>query len=151
MKYFDIAVRGFLAWSTGLFFYMIAMMMTVYDGVLSMIFQPIMGGIMTGIAMILIALLGLPLLIKKVWAWWDRFKWISIILISVGVLLMIMSWYPFKMTVIDFETQRSVESFQPALALAGWFSVMFGIFYCPFISVQPVATKMKAWIDTLTL
>ena len=38
-----IVVRFLIAFFTGLTVYMLAMVMTVYDGLMSMIFQPVVG------------------------------------------------------------------------------------------------------------
>jgi hypothetical protein len=143
MKLIDFAFRVFLAWGIGLFFYMIAMAMTVYDGFVSMILQPIMGTLFTIIAIVLLLIVGIPFLFKKIWLWWNKLKWISIILFFVCVLLMILSWFPFKITVIDYETKNTVEIFQPVLALIGWLGAIFSILYCPFISSQQIVNKVK--------
>lgn len=124
---------------------MVAMMMTTYNGFVSIILQPIMGGFLTAVAVILVAIVGSPLLFKKVWDWWMKFKWISIFLTFVGILLMVTSWMAFKMIVFDNVTQKSVETFQPVLAFSGWFIVIFGILWCPLISVQPIVKKIKGF------
>ena len=45
-----------LAWLTGLAAYMLAMVMSSYDGVLSLIFQPMVGAIVSGIGVLLTAI-----------------------------------------------------------------------------------------------
>jgi hypothetical protein len=60
-----------LALVVGVCYYMLAVAMTVYDGIPSMIFQPIMGAIFTGIAILLLLILGLPIrFIKRINMWW---------------------------------------------------------------------------------
>jgi hypothetical protein len=65
------------AWILGWIVYMIAMMMTVYNGLLSLIFQPIMGAltstIFVGEALLVGLIFRIPV-IGKAWTssrWWD--------------------------------------------------------------------------------
>jgi len=142
MKILEIGIKSFLALIVGLFFYMLAMMMTTYDGLLSMIFQPISGTIITGIAVILLTLICLPLYLKNIWNWWINNSWISILIIFIGSFLMLLSWYPFKISVINPETQSSIFVHHPVLSVSGWFSIMFGIISFPLISLK----IFKKWV-----
>lgn len=66
MNIFDILVRAAVAWGAGAFFGMLASMMTSYDGLPSLIALPILVAVMTGISILVLLTLGLPLLIPKV-------------------------------------------------------------------------------------
>ncbi|MBN2020020.1 MAG: hypothetical protein JW749_07335 [Sedimentisphaerales bacterium] len=111
-------------------------MMTTYDGMISMICQPIMGAIMTSVALALIIIIGSPLFINRVWRRWEKIWWFSLVLIFISFLLLFLSWYPFKETVIDPIDKISVQTFNAPISLCGWMGMMFGIFYCPAFSIQ---------------
>ena len=126
-----------LAFIAGLTIYMIAMAMTVYDGLLSLIFQPIVGSILTAIALAGVIVLGAPLLLESVWQRWRRVWWISVVLFAFGIASFLASWHPsLRGEERDPETGEMTETFQPAMAIGGWFAVMFSLAYCPKIGVR---------------
>jgi hypothetical protein len=89
-----VAIRLPLAFILGLVIYMIAMAMTTYDGVVSLILQPIVGSILTGLALIVLLVVGSPLLIGAVWKHWRRAGWFVLGLTVVGIACLIASWHP---------------------------------------------------------
>lgn len=64
------ALAIFVAFVVEWIVYMIAMMMTVYDGIISMIFQPIMAVLCSGSFLALALLVGLILRIPVISRWW---------------------------------------------------------------------------------
>jgi hypothetical protein len=148
MRVIDFLLRGILAWIVGLFFYMIAMMMTTYDGFISMICQPIMGSVMTSIALFLAIIIGSPLFFNRLWKWWERNWWISFVLIFISFVLLCLSWYPFKITVIDPVNKTPVETFNVPMSLCGWMGMLFGIFYCPAFSIQWIVEMLRILAGT---
>ena len=128
----QLAVAFLVAW----FYYMVAMVMTVYDGPLSLIFQPIMGALFAGAAVLLCLVLGLPIrLIAKLRRPWQRLWWLPFFLGAVGLVLMVLSWQPpFQQIIHDYDTGMDVQTFQPALALSGWLLSVFAAlhFWFPF-------------------
>jgi len=119
----QLAVAFVVAW----LYYMLAMVMTTYDGILSMILQPIMGAIFAGVAVVLCLLLGLPIrLITSLRQLWRRFWWLPLFLGAVGFILMVTSWLPpFRQTVHDYATGREIETFQPAMVVSGYLLSVF--------------------------
>ena len=119
----------------GICYYMLAVVMTVYDGPLSMIFQPIVGVILTGIAIFLLLILGLPIrLSKTVNLWWRKHWWISFVIGTAAFTMMCLSWHSkFRIKVMDPEVNQLVDSFHPALAIGGWMLTLFAVlhFYPP--------------------
>ncbi len=114
-----------VAFAVAWFYYMIAMMMTTYDGVLSMIFQPIMGAIFAAVAVAVCFILGLPIrLIRSLRERWRSVWWLPLFTGAVGFVLMVMSWM-LRVTVHDPATDMDVQTFQPAMALAGWLLSVF--------------------------
>ena len=62
----------------GVGYYVLAMAMTVYDGFISLLIQPVMGAFITLIAIVLLLIAGLPLrLIGWLNRWWRRHWWLS--------------------------------------------------------------------------
>jgi hypothetical protein len=119
----------------GVCYYMLAMAMTVYDGILSLMFQPIMGAIFTLIAIAVMSLVGLPIrLMRRLNAWWRKHWWIVFLIGTVAFLMMYASWMPqFRTMILDPETQTEVASFHPVLAVGGWLLTIFAVlhFYPP--------------------
>jgi hypothetical protein len=119
----------------GVCYYMLAVAMTVYDGILSMILQPIMGAIFSGIAIILLLILGLPIrLVKKINIWWKAHWWLAFVIGSAAFGMMVLSWMPlFRVQVMDPEFGTMVDSFHPVLAIGGWLLTLFAVlhFYPP--------------------
>jgi hypothetical protein len=124
-----------LALVIGVCYYMLAVAMTVYDGLLSMIFQPIMGAIFSGIAISLLLIVGLPIrLSKKINNWWRKHWWISFVIGTVAFIMMCVSWLPYlRVKVMDPELDMMVDSFHPVLAIGGWLMTLFAVlhFYPP--------------------
>lgn len=119
----QLAIAFLVAW----FYYMVAMAMTVYDGVLSMIFQPIMGAIFAGLSVVLCFVLGLPLRYIAKWRQaWQRLWWLPFLLSGIGFVLLVLSWQlPFRQTVHDYTAGLDIQTFQPAVALSGWLLSVF--------------------------
>ena len=131
-----MAIRFPIALICGVVAYMIAMAMTVYDGAVSMIFQPIIGTMLTGIMCIVLILIASPLFITRVWNLWRRVWLVPLLLAVAGVISMFVSWYPsVRVQVWDPELQLQVESFEPTLAIGGWVAMLFGLLWLPKISI----------------
>ena len=63
-------MRYFIAWFAGTLAYFLAMGFTVYDGILSLIFQPITGAFYSAAFLLVAVLLGLPLRLTTVRSVW---------------------------------------------------------------------------------
>jgi hypothetical protein len=127
-----VLIRFPLAMFAGVTAYMIAMMMTTYDGVLSMIVQPIMGVFLTAIALTLLIAVGSPLLFLRAWRVWRRLWAIPLIICFCGTVAMVLSCLPaFQIVVWNPDRGTFVESADPALAIGGWLAMLFGILYQP--------------------
>jgi len=115
----------------GVCYYMLAMAMTVYDGVLSLMFQPFVGGILTSIAIAILLVVGLPLrLVAGLHQWWQHYWWMAFVLGSVAFIMMYASWLPqFRVQVRDPELDVMVDSFHPVLAFGGWMLTIFAVLH----------------------
>ncbi|MBX3747054.1 MAG: hypothetical protein KF833_17235 [Verrucomicrobiae bacterium] len=132
-----IAVRLLIAFFAGLAVYMLAMVMTVYDGLMSMIFQPIVGAICSLLGLVAVGLVGLPLYwgpLKR-W-WWTRGSWLSVAILAASVVVLGMSWHPsLRVMVRHPELATDIESFHPALAIGGWLGLLFSLAHTPLLSL----------------
>lgn len=130
----------------GVCYYMLAVAMTTYDGLLSLIFQPIIGAIVSGIAIVLLLIVGLPIrLSKKINRWWKNHWWIPFVIGTLAFIMMSLSWHPhFRVKVIDPESDLMVDSFHPVLAVGGWLLTIFAVlhFYPP-IPWLKLSTKFE--------
>ena len=119
----------------GVCYYMLAVAMTIYDGILSMIFQPIMGAIFTCVAILVLLVVGLPIrLWKKLNIWWRAHWWLSFVIGTGAFVMMFLSWMPgLRVQVMDPELNMTVDSFHPILAIGGWMLNLFAVlhFYPP--------------------
>ena len=140
-KYMIAIPQIIAAMIIGVCYYMLAVAMTVYDGILSMIFQPVMGAIFSGIAIVLLLIVGLPIrLIKKVNMWWKAHWWLPFFIGSVAFCMMVLSWMPhFRVQIMDPEFGTMVDSFHPVLAIGGWLLTLFAVlhFYPPMPWLKP--------------
>jgi MFS family permease len=132
-----MAIRLPLAFMLGLAIYMIAMVMTTYDGITSLVLQPLMGSILTGLALAGLLVVGSPLLIGAVWERWRRAGWLVLGVTIIGVACLIAAWHPsLRAKVLNPDTGAMVDSFHPALAVGGWIAAMFGVAFCPALGCR---------------
>jgi len=124
-----------VAYVIGWFVYMIAMMMTVYDGLGSMIFQPIMAALSSGVFVLLAVLVGLVLKIPILSRWWRSSRvWAGILIAGSLFMLCFGSWLGFGDIYTDFETGRQFKGLHPIAAFSAYFCLIFAIANWPFSS-----------------
>jgi len=108
--------------------YMVAMVLTVYDGLLSLIFQPIMAvfcsAFVVGVAVAFGQLLRLPLLSR----WWNATGAWALVLI-LGSLFLLCFGYHIGLveTYTDPETGCSFQALHSGVALGSYFALIFAI------------------------
>jgi len=107
---------------------MIAMMMTVYDGLLSMIFQPIIAVLCSSLTVGIALLVGLLFKIPALGQWW-RVTPIPAALLVIGslVILCFGSTLGLRHTFTHPETQQPIVGLRPDAALVGYFVLLFAI------------------------
>ena len=115
----------------GTFYYMVAVVMTMYDGLLTMILQPIIGGIFTAIAIAVLIIIGLPIrLVRSINQWWRYYWWIPLTIGTIAFVMMCASWHPsLRIIVFDSELQRDTETFNPVLSIGGWLLTLFAVLH----------------------
>jgi hypothetical protein len=123
----------FVAFVVGWIVYMVAMMMTVYDGVISMIFQPFMAVLCSGFFVALALLLGLLLKIPLISCWWRSNRlWALTLVLGSLFILCFGSFLGITQVYTDHETGRQFTGLHSAAALSGYFALIFGLANWPF-------------------
>lgn len=121
----------------GVFYYMVAVALFVYDEPLSIIFQPIIGLIITGLAIGPCLVAGLPIrLSKKINETWKKKWWISFVIGSLGFVLMAMSVMKGnQIEVYDSYLKQNVMTLNSRLSISGFLITIFAVihFYPPWI------------------
>ncbi len=107
---------------------MVAMVLTAYDGVLSLLFQPIMAALFSSLATSLALVAGLLLRIPFVGRLWRHRLLIPRLLIATGLFVLVFG-FPFGWTstypASDFDEPQVV--LKPELLLGGSFAIIFSI------------------------
>lgn len=136
-----LAFQIIAALIVGVCYYMLAMVMTVYDGLPSLIFQPILGTIITLVAIAVLLVMGLPIrLLSRLHQWWQEHWWFVFVLGTVAFGMMCTSWFPqLRIQMTDPDLGTPVDSFHPVLGLGGWMLTLFSVlhFYPPLSWSRP--------------
>lgn len=115
------------AFAVGWIVYMVGMILTTYEGLLSLILQPIMAAVVSGLFVCLALLVGLCLQLSW-FRWWKRGPLPAAVLagISLGILTF---GYFLGITYVGVhpETDSEVLILHPAAALAGYFGLLFAV------------------------
>ena len=116
------------AFCLGWLVYMIAMVLTVYDGLPSLILQPFMAALVSGIFVSLAVLFGLLLRIPPLWRWWRQTPlWAG--LVAAASLFVLSFGYFIGLTYVGTnpETGTEVVTLHPAAVIGGYFGSIFAV------------------------
>lgn len=120
------------AFLVGWLIYMVAMVLTVYDGVLSLMFQPIMAGVFSGVFVIGALLAGLPLRAPKIREVWAHAGWWPLLISFGGIGVMIFHrQLGLQTELVDPETNERVTMMLPIAALIAYVATIFPIVNLP--------------------
>jgi hypothetical protein len=110
---------------------MLAMAVTVYDGILSLIFQPFIAVILTSLGIGFVGFIGLPIRLSRgIRSWWISHWWISFVIGTIAFAMMWASWLPaLRVKVWNPDLEVYQDSFQPVLAFGGWLLTIFAVFH----------------------
>jgi hypothetical protein len=118
----------FLAFGVGWVTYMVGMVLTVYDGLPSLVLQPILAALWSGGVVFLSLLVGLLLRVPPVWrAWHGSRLWATSIAGASLLLLVFGASLGLTYVGVDPETDHRIVMLHPAAALAGYFCLVFSI------------------------
>ncbi len=114
------------AFGLGWVVYMIGMVLTVYDGVLSLIFQPFIAALVSGVCVAGALLIGLLLRIPALSRWWTSLR---AVFVACGSLFVLVFGYFIGFTYIGTnpETGSEVVTLHPVAALGGYFLLLFAV------------------------
>lgn len=134
----------FVAFCIGWLVYMVAMVLTVYDGLLSLIFQPILAALWSGFVVGLSLLVGLLLRLRPVSRVWNGSRrWAALIAITSVFILVFGYFVGITYIGVDPDTQQEIKILHPAAALGGYFFLLFSIANWPIrkaeVHGQPAA------------
>jgi hypothetical protein len=136
-------VASFIAWAVGWVVYMIAMAMTVYDGFLSLIFQPFIAVFVSAIFVFMALIVGLVFRIPAVGRLWRASRWTAIVLIALSLSLMCFgSAMGMTQTFIHPDTGEPIVGLHSAVALSSYFFLLFAIANWPTIPTQRLSEKV---------
>ena len=125
MRRFPLLVT---AWFVGWVVYMIAMVLTVYDGITSLIFQPVLGAIVSALCVTGCFLIGLIFRIPTIGRVWSASRWTSIFLAAASIGMLILgSAMGLTQSFVDPETQTKVVGLRSDVAIACYFVLLFSI------------------------
>ncbi|MFZ9854921.1 MAG: hypothetical protein ACO3I0_07370 [Limisphaerales bacterium] len=121
------------AWAIGWLVYMVAMAMTVYDGILSLIFQPIIAVFVSAACVGVALLVGLLFRIPTLGRLWcsNRLIAVGLALLSISVMLFGSS-IGLTETFTDTETGRQFVGLHSAVGLSCYFLLIFAVANFPF-------------------
>lgn len=129
MKTFAKCFCGFVV---GWLIYMVAMALTVYDGVLSLIFQPIIATLFSGFFVAASFCLGLALRLPKVRDVWSSVGWWAMLISATAIVAML--FHPqlgLQTEVVDPETKATIKTMSPSAAALCYFFAIFPIVNLP--------------------
>ena len=117
-----------VAFGVGWVVYMVGMVLTVYDGLLSLIFQPILAALWSGCVVGVSLLVGRFLRVRSISRIWNGSRrWAA--LIAAASLFILAFGYSLGLTYVGVnpETHQQIVVLHPAAALGGYFFLLFSI------------------------
>lgn len=133
-----------LAFVCGWLVYMLGMVLTSYDGLWSLLLQPVMAALFSGVAVLLSLLIGLVFRLRPIGNWWrSTYLWAGT-LFCTGTLLLVFG-YPLglKTTVRHFETGAAMEILRPEIAAPAYFAMIFALANWPRRKKSSAALLME--------
>lgn len=121
-----------IAFIVGWILYMVGMLLTSYDGLWSLIFQPIMAGIFSAVGIVFSLLVGLIFRYPPIGTWWrERYFWAGLC-VGLGFTALLLA-HPlgFTTTVQHFETRAELTIIIPELAITAWILILFALTNLP--------------------
>ncbi len=136
-------LRFGVAWAIAVAVYLVAAVLTVFDGMLSFIFQPIMGIIIGGLSVAACTVAGLLLRLPFLRKPWRFMMILPAVFVAVGVGLLLFSAMPSQMVqhtqVIDSGPEPYEESYVSLgdTAIPGYFALLFALANWPLWERKP--------------
>lgn len=124
----------FIAFVVGAFYYMFLVVVTMYDGFVTVVLLPIAATVWTAIGMGICFVVGLALRLLKSFRWQTKhFE----ALIIIGVALVVMSWV-FSVQVYDLVCEQNYDVPHPYFGISGWLITLFAIMHFPTSKTESI-------------
>jgi hypothetical protein len=124
--------KCFCGFVLGWLIYMVAMVLTVYDGALSLIFQPIMAALFSGVFVAAAFVVGLPLRLPKIRDVWSRFSWWALLISAAAICVLIFhEKLGLEVDGVDPETKEQMKMMSPLAGLLSYFFAIFPVVNLP--------------------
>lgn len=121
-----------IAFAVGWLIYMVAMLLTVYDGLLSMIFQPIAATFWSGLFVLFALAAGVALRIPALKRLWQSLGLLVLLIPVASILVMIFATdLGLTYTALDPDLDVEVQVMSPLGVAALYFSSLFPIVHLP--------------------
>lgn len=121
-------VAAAIAFVVGWAAYMIAMVLTVYDGCLSLLFQPIMAALWSSLTVAAALASGLILRLPGLRRWWRSSVLWAASIAGVSLFLLIFGYgLGLRSTFVDPESGVEFQTLQAGVAIGAYFALSFAI------------------------
>jgi uncharacterized membrane protein YhaH (DUF805 family) len=124
--------KCFCGFALGWLIYMVAMVLTVYDGVLSLIFQPFMAALFSGVVVGAAFVLGLPLRAPKIREIWSSVSWWALLVTVAAIGVMIFhAQLGLQAEILNPETKEKMKTMSPLAGVICYFMAIFPVVNLP--------------------
>ena len=131
-----------LAFAAGWMVYMVAMLRSTYDGLPSLLLQPVMAALASGLFVGAALVSGLALKLPVLRAGWNSSAiWAVLIGLAALATLLFGSSLGWTSLATHPDTGEPIRGLHPAAALAGYFSLIFAIVNWPLGSPKPTPRR----------
>jgi len=124
--------KCFCGFVLGWLIYMVAMVLTVYDGVLSLIFQPFVAALFSGLFVAAALVVGLALRAPKIREAWSSLGWWALLITVAAVAVMVFhAQLGLQTEFVNSETKEKMKAMSPAAGVICYFLAIFPIVNLP--------------------
>lgn len=126
------SLRVLVAWGAGWTIYLVAMLLWSYDGVLSLVLQPVVAGVVAAGAVGLAGVVGLVLRVRPIGRAWHGHPGRAIgLIVAALAMLGLGSAVGLTGEYVAPETGREFTALHPAAALLGYLAIIFALLHWP--------------------
>jgi hypothetical protein len=124
--------KCFCGFVLGWLVYMVAMVLTVYDGVLSLIFQPFMAALFSGLFVAAALVLGLALRAPKIReAWSSAGWWVLLITVAAVAVMIFHAQLGLQTEFVNPQTKEKMKTLSPVAGVVCYFLAIFPVVNLP--------------------
>ncbi len=127
------------AWFIGAIICFLTVVIEEYDGVMTMIFAPIVSLTASGLTTLGTAIVGAPLYLKRVWPVWSRYWMVSVVGIAVAMCCLLLAWWPSLQEShagVGDDLGLTFMGPNSTLSIVGWFLLHYCLVHCPRLGIS---------------